>query len=367
MNKVRTIFITGVTGGLGRELLKLFLERTEDRLLLLVRSRSGESHERRVAKLLDRIGVNGRANGRVRVLEGDIVQSRLGLNSEDWKTAVRETDEFYHSAALTNLGASREEAEPINLGGTRHALELAREARQSGRLERFYYFSTAYVAGCRTSLHALEDELPGKPLFGNAYEATKFEAERTVRQEMAAGLPATIFRPSIVVGDSERGAVSEFNVIYPFLRLFAHGLLKKVPSRLEHSFNIVPIDYVIRASFALARRADTQNKTFHLVTEEPPTLRMLLEVKEEYGNGFPPVEVVPPEDFSVEDLDERERQVFATLDPYLGYLGDCLSFDTKNSRQALQGTGVSLPRTDRVFLRKIIDYALEKGYFLKPA
>jgi len=91
---------------------------------------------------------------------------------------------------------------------------------------------------------------------------------------------------------------------------------------------------------------------------------MLLELKDEYGH-FPPVEVVAPEDFSVEDLEPNEKEIFSSLDPYLGYLGSTLSFDTRNTKEALEKTGISLPQTDRVFLKRIIDYAIEKGYFLK--
>ena len=366
MNNPRTLLVTGSTGSLGKELLKTFLEKTSDQLLLLVRPKAHESQEKRVEKLLNKIGINGQAAGRIRVLAGDVSEPRLGLNPADWDLAVRETDEFYHSAALTHLGAARDEAEKINLRGTLNALELAREAKAKGKLKRFFYFSTAYVAGSLSPIHALEDVLPKNPVFSNAYEATKFEAEGKVREAMAQGLPATIFRPSIVVGDSETGAVSEFNVIYPFLRLFAHGLLRRVPAHPQHSFNIVPIDFVVEAAFHLARRPETLGKTFHLVTENPPTIKMLLEIKEEYGN-FPPVELVAPESFSTENLDPEERAVFSALHPYLGYLNGSLTFDTANTREALRGSAISLPETGHAFLKKIVGYAIERGYFLRSA
>ena len=363
MNKQKTLFITGITGGLGKELLELLLEKTENQLFLLVRPKGSESQETRIKKLLGRIGINGKAANRIQVFGGDVTQPRLGLVEKDWETVTSEADEFYHSAALTNLGATWDEAEKINLQGTLNLIELALEAKRKGRLRRFFYFSTAYVAGSRTPIHAMEDELPENPVFGNYYEATKFQAEKKVREELATHVPTTIFRPSIVVGDSKNGAISEFNVIYPFMRLFAHGLLKKIPSEIDHSFNIVPIDFVINAAFVLSQQTASIGKTFHLVSEDPPTLKMLLEVKEEYGN-FPSVDVVPPEEFSIEDLTHEERQVFSTLNPYLGYLDGILTFDTTNARKALKETGVSFPKTDRSFLKKLIDYAITRGYFL---
>lgn len=366
MNKVKNLLITGATGGIGQELVRLFLERTPHRLFLCVRPNANISAERRVEKLFVKLGLNGAHRKRIRILVGDITRPQLGLDSQDWKDTLREIDEFYHSAALTKLGADWEEAEAVNVKGTFHALELAREARDKGRLQRFFYFSTAYVAGSLTQIHSLEDELPQGPKFANTYEATKFLAEKRVREELANGLPAAIFRPSIVVGDSKRGAISEFNVIYPFLRLFAHGLLKRLPARLQDSFNIVPIDFVVEASFTLSRQPESLGKTFHLVSENPPTLQMFLELREEY-QGFPPVEVVRPEDFSPEKLSSEERNIFSTLHPYLGYLGSSLTFDSRNTRRALRGTGILFPRTDLAFLRKIVDFAIEKGYFLKSS
>lgn len=362
MNKA--IFITGATGGLGRELVRLFLEKTDERLLLLVRPKASDSHEDRIAKLLARMGINGRSKDRIRVIPGDITKPHLGLSEADLKAVVEDVDEFYHSAALTNLGATREEAARINLNGTINALDLAQKCLKGGRLKQFFYFSTAYVAGSLTPIHALEDELPENPSFANSYEETKFLAEKEVRQASRAGLPTTIFRPSIVVGDSHTGAISEFNVIYPFWRIFAHGLLKRLPSRLEHTFNIVPIDFVVDAAFALSRRKDTHGRTYHLVSENPPSLEMVLRVKREYAH-VPSLDIVPPEEFSLDELAPDERAIYSMLGPYLGYLGGSLSFDTKNTREALKGTGVSFPNTDQAFLRKIIDYAFDKGYFLR--
>lgn len=365
MNKDKTLFITGATGNLGREMIRLFLKRTENRLLLLVRSKPSESHGVRVEKLLSKMGINGNSKDRIDAVAGDVTQPHLGLNDKDWKKVSEEADEFYHAAALTNLGAERNEAQAINLKGTENVLELAWSARRQGRLKRFFYFSTAYVAGSLTPIHALEDELPKNPIFANAYEESKHLAERRVREELSRGLPATIFRPAIVVGDSRDGSISDFNVIYPFWRLFAHGLLKKVPSRLGNTFNIVPIDFVVQAAFEIAQKENSVGKAYHLVSENPPTLEMLLEVKEEYGRDIPDVEVVDPKEFSSEDLNPIEREIFSKIKPYLGYLGSSLTFDTRNTRQALAGSSVNFPSTDRPFLKKLIDYAFQMGYFLK--
>jgi len=181
---------------------------------------------------------------------------------------------------------------------------------------------------------------------------------------MAEGLPATIYRPSIVVGDSGTGEVSEFNVIYPFMKLFGHGILTKLPTRLDNTFNIVPIDFVIRAALAIAKQETTVGKCFHLVTRTPPTIGMFLKLKEEEYPNAPAIHVIDPDDFNAEDLSAGEQMVFSMLRPYMGYLNDHLSFDTRNTEEALRHTGIAFPETDYAFLKILTKYAVDAGYLL---
>lgn len=360
----RAIFLTGVTGTLGKEFVKELLLTREDRLILLVRRKSRYSHWDRARKILSAFGLERYLGTQVEVLEGDITLPSFGLRPEELDLLRREVREFYHIAALTALNGSKEECERINTGGAQEAIRLAWDFRKNGALERFFYFSTAYVSGSRQTYQAKEDELPERPAHANFYESSKFEAEKKVREAMKEGLPVTIFRPSIVVGDSKTGEVSEFNVIYPFIKLFAHGILTVLPTRLQNSFNIVPIDFVIQASSLISRQRDSIGKTFHLITQEPPTIGMLLHLKEEEYPDLPPVQVIPPESFKKEDLDPIARTVFDMLDPYLGYLNDNLTFDASNTEKALRGTGVTFPKTDYDFLKTLLRYAVDAGYLL---
>ena len=364
MAEKRSIFLTGVTGTLGKEFVKELLQTRDEKLILLVRRKNRYSHWDRARKILSAYGLERYLGTQVEVLNGDVTLPDFGLQSEDLDLLRREAREFYHIAALTSLNGSKEDCERINTGGAQEALKLAWDFRKNGVLERFFYFSTAYVAGSRQTYHAAEDELPARPAHANFYESSKYEAEKKVREAIVAGLPATIFRPSIVVGDSRTGEVSEFNVIYPFIKLFAHGILSVLPTRPENSFNIVPIDFVIQASSLISRQPDSIGKTFHLVTQEPPTIGMLLDLKKEEYSELPPVEVLPPENFKKENLDPAAQMVFEMLEPYLGYLNDNLTFDASNTEKALRGTGLDFPKTDYEFLKTLLRYAVDAGYLL---
>lgn len=364
MSDPGAFFLTGVTGALGRDLTAELLKTGPEKLFLLIRRKGRHSPLDRARKIFAPLGLDNLLGTRLEALEGDVSLPGFGLRPEEIERLKNEVTVFYHAAALTALNGGKQDCERTNLGGTRQALELAHGFH---KLKRFVYFSTAYVAGSLQDYLSPEDRLPEKPAHANFYESSKYAAEKEVRQAMAAGLPATILRPSIVVGHSQTGEVPEFNVIYPFIRLFAHGILRTLPTRLDHAFNIVPIDFVVKASAAITRRPESLGKTYHLVSENPPTIGMLLRLKEEDYPAVPAVKVVEPENFKKEALRGEEQLVFAMLEPYLGYLNGRLRFDTRNTREILRGTEVEFPRTDYEFLRALIRHAFDAGYLVKAS
>lgn len=363
-DKVKTIFLTGITGTLGQDLIEQLLKDTPHHFIVLARGKKSLSAEDRIREILSKKGLEAEVGRRVEVFDGDITSRWLGLEPAQIEKMKASVQLFFHIAALTTLNGSEKDCFEINFEGTKNVLELIWKLRREGCLERFYYFSTAFVAGSKQTYQSREDELPAKPAHANHYEASKYAAETKVREAMAEGLPVTIFRPSIVVGDSETGRVNDFNVIYPFLRLFAHGALTTLAADLDNSFNIVPIDFVVKAAKEIAFQPDSVGKTFHLVTPNQPTIRQLMNVTyAEYPNT-PKVNIVSTEDFNLEDLNDEERFVYDILDPYLGYLNDHLTFDYSNTAAALKGTGLSLPNTDEAFLKKLLKYAVDSGYLV---
>ncbi|HCM42899.1 MAG TPA: hypothetical protein DIS66_06290, partial [Candidatus Omnitrophica bacterium] len=260
----RKLFITGSTGVLGRDLVRQILSDTEDEVILLARSSHKHTAEERVHKLLDG-KIKPEHLSRIRIVEGDVTLPNLGLTDALIQSLTKEVDDFYHIAALTALNGSEEDCMKINFHGTEQALHIARIWRFKGKLEKFVYFSTAYVAGSLKKCHSRENSLPVSPGHANFYESSKYRSETKVREAMSEGLPVIIIRPSIVVGHSQTGEVSDFNVIYPFFKLFAHGVISKLVGRRHHRFNIVPIDFVIHGTMALVKNPANIGKTFHLV------------------------------------------------------------------------------------------------------
>lgn len=230
---------------------------------------------------------------RLRLIEGDSAALDLGLSGAEHTMIAHDVEEIHHCAAISYLGAPRRLAESTNIGGAREIVELAEVARD---LERLVFWSTALVSGGRRGT-VLEDELCEGP-FHNPIDETRMRAERIVREVMEH-VPTTILRPAIMVGDSKTGEVDRLEGPYLLVLLMLNApqeLSLPMPGRGDARLNIVPIDYVVDAGFAIVRDPSSVGHGYHIVDPEPRTAREVFErIAREAGRplprGFVPTQV----------------------------------------------------------------------------
>ena len=261
-----TVFVTGFPGFLGTSLVgRLVADGAA--VTCLVQPRYRRLAEEHAARIEDEDG----GDGAIELVGGDITEPDLGLG-ERYEGLHAELTEAYHLAAVYDLGVDRSLAARVNVEGTRHVLDLVAGAPS---FERLHYVSTCYVSGRHRGTFGAEDLLVGQR-FNNHYEATKFQAEVAVREAIARGLPATVYRPGIVVGDSDTGATRKYDGPYQVIRFLlaqpgvAVAPLVGDPTATE--LNVVPRDYVIDAIDALRRRPGTIGGTYQLANPDPPTV-----------------------------------------------------------------------------------------------
>ena len=260
MNTV--VFLTGGTGFLGTWIARYLIENTDCQLLVLVRADAAEAATPRLARawsswpaLVQAIG------GRVEVLVGDTAQLQLGFSDEAYLNLARRITHIIHAAADIRLHGPIDELRASNVNGTSNLLTLAKVARRY-RLQRFSHVSTAYIAGSRVG-EVAEHDLASSHGFVNSYEQSKYEAECLVAAAKVE-LPVSVFRPGMIVGDSETGAVKTFNTIYTPLRLYLTGKLPVVPAEPSLRVNLVPVDWVASAVARLTFEPQAEGLTFHL-------------------------------------------------------------------------------------------------------
>lgn len=352
----RTILLTG-TGSVGRELLLAFLRRTDARLAVLVRGRGRKTADERAEAVFARLGLDAEERRRVEVLRGDLTMDGFGLEPATQARLARSVDVIVHTAATTALTADRPLCEAVNRDGTANALTLAGRGFGEGRLTRFVHLSTALVAGGESQAIAREDELPTAPAYANHYERSKYEAERIVRAAMHAGLPVTVCRPSMIVGDTETGHTRDFNVIYPLMRMLASGYLTRFPADPAARLHLAPMNFVVDGIMRAVDAPWAAGMTFHLTAPEPPTVGELFACDAFFPPGTPRPRLCDPEAFDPAAGDARERELLESVAFCFPYFNSRLSFDTTNTRRLLP-----LPVTDAAYLDRLGRYAVESGY-----
>jgi len=356
-----TTFLTGSSGFLGRYLAQGLLDEGED-VVLLIRGHSHEHAEDRARAALNWMGggADRLIGSRVTVVRGDLDRPGLGLSTPDRGLVVERCDAFLHCGASVRFDLPLAEARAVNVEGTRAVLHLARERRHCGGLKRIDHVSTAYVAGDRSDL-VREGELASRVVHRNSYEQTKYEAELLVR-EAQADLPIAVFRPSIVVGESDFGRTSNFNVLYWPLRAYAQGYWRTLPGRRATPLDIVPVDFVRDALLALRRDPATCGRTFHLAAGPEGTMSVgdLLLLIEEFFPDRRGVRVVNPTWWmsGVHPLLERMtfgrlRRFLQSFALYIPYAMGNPRFDNTIMRRHLESTGIAAPHVKTYFGRLV--------------
>jgi thioester reductase-like protein len=356
MPQRQAVLLTGATGMLGQYLLRDLL--LADRAVAVLGRPSPQgSAEERLAEIVALWSQSlGRTLPTPVVLAGDLATDALALTAADRRWLGQHCRAVIHSAAnLSFRETTSGEPWRTNVAGTESLLALCRDAG----VREWHQVSTAFVCGRRAGFIAEEDDDP-IPSFHNAYEESKFQAERLIRR--TPGIRATIYRPSVIVGDSRTGHTSSFNGLYRFLelaiRLASRSLADgepgfRLPLNGDEMWNLVPADWVSRAIVGLLARSPWHGRTFHLVSPAPVSTRFIRDVGAEIldlpGVGFRR----PAREGSV----GRLEQLFADgIREYWPYLGGNPTFSCENTRAALPD--LPPPIIDRAMLERLIRFAV---------
>jgi len=254
------IFVTGGTGYIGGYVLASLLARSDERILVLAREATPARLWRALQLHLDPPTFERHLEARIELVPGDITRPRLGLDEATHADLAARADSILHCAASLNR-RSEKACLNANLRGTLEMIQFARRARDDGGLRRFSHVSTVAVAGRRQDETVLEDAaIEWDRSDYDPYARTKKFCEHMLR-ELLPDVPRTIFRPSVVLGDSRRGETTQFDMVRAFVFLARLPLL---PLRREHRIDIVPADYVAEAIATLHLEEAPPHEIYHL-------------------------------------------------------------------------------------------------------
>lgn len=358
MNQPMKVLLTGGTGFLGEYLLAELLERGHS-VWSLYRS---ESRKLDTIRFLGSLGLPRSADS-IRWFKGEILD--LDEKWDSWcreYEGLEEVDTLLHSAASTRLHMD-EYGEPLktNLGSAKVLRKLTERKPMS-----VHMISTAYVCGLIQGDLMAEVNHP-RGDFVNVYEESKWEAEQLWMGH------ATILRPSVIVGHSETGRCTSFSgwyILFQALHLLDRlmredsdmnrlDLRLNVPADPSGTINIIPVDYVSKATVAIIENPENHRKIFHLTHPQPPTNEWTLDLvcRRFHVGGFMLAGVGAP---FTQPRNRIERMVWRQMQTILFHFSNNPLFDRTNTDRAIQR--VQVPAITEDLVHTLIDYAIEQDW-----
>jgi thioester reductase-like protein len=358
---VSLFLLTGASGVVGSAIVPALLAHTDAEILLLLRP-----GERGVAERLTRLSRFWRDHypaldpralaARVRACPGDIAEPALGLDDQTTALLRERCTHIIHCAASVRMNLPLDDARRSAVEPVAKILRLA-EALPS--LRKIEFVSTVGVGGRRTTpLPETWLDTPPRD-FHNTYEAAKYEAEALVRKAVEAGMPATVHRPSMVIGDSQTGAVIHFQIFY-FLCDFLSGRRTAwlYPALGAATLDTIPNDVVAHAIVTAAGDPSTAGRILHLCAGPSHaialrTLRALVRSRFRAAGRLPrflPNQELPVGVFMAclralaPVMSPDIRRGLGTLPLYLDYLAGRQVFENSLSEQWMAAQNLRWPR-----------------------
>lgn len=345
-----TYLVTGATGFIGRHLINRLLKR-RGKIYCLVRKDSQKKFNQLVEEL-------NAPEGRLEMVVGDLAKPGLGIGGAELDALKGKVKHLFHLAAVYDLGADAASQHSANVDGTRNTIGFA-EAVKAGC---FHHVSSIAVAGLYSGLFREDMFEEAEKLDSNPYFRTKHESEAIVRIEYKR--PYRIYRPGMVVGDSETGQIDKIDGPYYFFKLI-QKLRDSLPIWVPlvgiegGRMNIVPVDFVASALDHIGHLAGEDGHVFHLTDPQPLRLGEILNLFAEAAHApkmslridarmfaFIPAGVrqglgmLPP----VRRVTELVLKDLGVPPQVMKLINYPTRFDCRNTERALKGSGIKVPK-----------------------
>mgnify|MGYP006273687693 CR=1 FL=1 len=371
-------FVTGATGAVGSEVVALLLRQGFE-VVALVRATSKEIFEQRCADLESywlTAGVTRADLARFRAVWGNLGLHQFGLERDEYNALAGDVTHVIHAAASVSTGLPIDQAREQICVPAFNILAFAELAWRQGRLEKLEYVSTIGVAGAtRGRVPERPDLKP--PGFHNTYERAKWEAECAVLEAHPGGVPTTVHRPSMVVGDANTGRVRRTQVFY-HLSVFVAGLMTRgfVPNLRGLPIDVVPSDFVSATLVSSALDQSYAGRVLHLCAGPEKCLdaaTLAAHVRERLARRhveLPPLRELPASLLQAFVASMRMiapqqsiRRRAAAVDMFLSYARDRQTFVADQTQDLLASKNIFCPAARDILAPQISQ--VEKTFLAK--
>ena len=303
--------------------------------------------------------------GAVAQVHGDLNAPLLGMSRQRYEALAAQIGTIVHCAAVTDFGAGPQATHALNVRGTEHILALTQRSDAV-----LHYVSTAFVS--RRDLTRPGTSSDAGTTTPGHYLDSKRAAEQLV---LDSGVPATIVRPSVVIGDSTTGEIVRFQGLHTIAGAIMRNTLPMVPLSAQATVDFLPQDLVARAVAGLVRSGTSAGEFWVTAGRQALTSQRMVELAVDTARRLG-LAVDAPRLVDPDIVDRLIRPVF--IDPLPA--PDRLRFDGLLAMAALFSTatpfescldsipGVRPPTPDDLedaFVASLTYYAHAKGLLVR--
>jgi len=266
------VLLTGITGNLGFEIAHS-LRKREVEIVPVVRNICS----------LEQLGLPAD-----NAIEVDLADGPIEIHSND-------IDCIVHSAGNVHFEKSGES----NSNMMQSVIKIAEQLDVP-----IYYVSTAFVWR----------ESGSAERFRNAYETDKAESERILQD---SGIPHTIFRPSVLVGNTELGHLINWSGYYLLVAKFLEAVKVSGGSkirfpRLSGTSNMVPVNQAARTISEVVT-SNILDRLIYVTNPKPPEAQWVLDKTLDFFRVRDEFELLDIEFSEYEKLDKTEAETILYL------------------------------------------------------
>lgn len=358
------IFLTGATGFVAAYILAELIDRTNADIYALVRGADTVQGRARIQQNLESYHLwQPVMESRVVPVVGDLKLPLLGLTKTEFDRIAEVVDVIFHVGSKLSYVAPYEYLCAANVGGTQETLRLATRIKPKP-----YHFvsSLGILLDYNAPLGGQEDdELCADMCPEVGYFQTKYVSERVVRIARERGIPITIHRIGLIVGDSQQGYSNEDDFV---ARILIGCIQAGYGPDVQNAMDMTPVDYVARAIVYLAFQPESQGNVFHLLNPQPISWSDIMDTV--VAAGYP-ICKLPFYDW-VDAIERYEDPQTNPLHPLLPFFhipiaGRMLgvsqtayhALGTQATQAALRSSGIVCPPVDQalvnIFLKRFVD------------
>jgi thioester reductase-like protein len=362
----QNIFLTGATGFVAAYVLAELLETTDANVYALVRAEDAAQGLERIRKNLKHYWLWKDAYARrIIPVMGDLKLPLLGQTPAYFLQLAEIIDVIYHIGSKLSYIAPYEFLRPANVGGTQETLRLAVMSKPKP-----YHFvsSLGILMGFQVPVGGQEhDDLDAEKCPDVGYFQSKYVSERVVRVARDRGIPVTIHRIGLIVGDSVNGRSNEDDFV---ARILIGCIQAGYGPDIRNSMDMTPVDYVARAIVYLSRQPESNGKVFHLLNPRPITWSRIIDTCIHAGYAM---QKLPFQEW-IEAVEEHEDPTTNPLHPllpffHLNFAGRMLgvsetayhALGTESTQRALAPSGLQCATVDEELVRTFMSQYVETG------